>query len=221
VLDLPSRAWCAGTHRGDPGHAAVVAARLLANPSPALQEAAGLPHAPCWWPTAYRQPADRAPGHCAAVLGHVLTAVPAWATSTHAPEHPRPYADATVLTYYTALGNDSSPGARPAGAPWRSGARRCWRTWSRRIRTSAARCGKSRSCATAMPWPSRRPACAQRLAGGPCASRGAGGASHSDLSAYSVFEEAYHWVCGPVGDGGGAASGIGRRHAVTSCSQAG
>jgi len=79
VLDLPSRRLVRWKRTaGDPGHAAVVAARLLANPSPALQEAArGLPHAP--WLVAnlhIDSPLIEAPGQCAAVWDNVLYGSP-------------------------------------------------------------------------------------------------------------------------------------------------
>ncbi len=174
-----------------------VAARLLANPPDALRVAArSLPHAP--WIVANLQ-IDEAliehPGNAPLSWDNVLYDVPGLGYVNAMNQSTQPYNGATVLSYYRSFGNDPLAGRQALldGS---------WDYWSEAIlselsvahpdlrdkvrRIEIMRYGH----AMAIPAPGVRGSAwlaalrqpLDRIA-----------FAHSDLSAYSVFEEAFHW----------------------------
>ncbi|MDR3416911.1 MAG: FAD-dependent oxidoreductase [Nevskia sp.] len=174
-----------------------VSARLLATPPSALQQAAAaLEHAP--WLVANLHLEQRLTGHTgdaplswdnvlygAAGLGYVN----AMNQST------LPYAGATVLTYYRAFGNDPLGGRRAL-------LQRSWEEWRETVLAELQTAhpdlrGKVRRIdmmryghAMAIPTPGTR---GSAWLAALQDNTGRVRFAHSDLSAYSVFEEALHW----------------------------
>ena len=198
VLDLPSRRlvrWTA--QRVILATPLFVAARLLANPSSALLEAArSLPHAP--WLVAnlhIDSPLIEHQGNAPLSWDNVLYGSPGLGYVDAMHQSTRPYADATVLTYYAALGNDPSAGRQAL-------LERPWAQWCETVLADLEQAHpdirrKVRQIdlmryghAMAIPAPGVRGSAWLAALREP---RGRVAHAHSDLSAYSVFEEAYHW----------------------------
>ncbi len=198
VLELPSRRlvrWIA--QRVILATPLFVAARLLVRPEPALQEAArSLPHAP--WLVAnlhIDSPLIEHQGNAPLSWDNVLygSAGLGYVDAMH--QSTRPYADATVLTYYMALGNDPSAGRHAL-------LKRPWAQWCETILADLEQAHpdirrKLRHIdimryghAMAIPAPGVRGSAWLEALREP---RGRVAYAHGDLSGYSVFEEAYHW----------------------------
>lgn len=188
-----------------------VAARLLVNPLAALSEAAQkLPHAPWLVANLYiDQPLRQHPGNAPLSWDNVLYGSPALGYVDAMHQSLLPYADATVLTWYTALGDDPSGGRRAL-------LQRPWQDWCGVVladlqaahpdlrhklrQVEIMRYGH----AMAIPAPGvRGSAWLAALRQG----QGRVAFAHSDLSAYSVFEEAFHWG---LAAGSGAARALHR-----------
>ncbi len=178
-----------------------IAARLVANPRPALVEIARLqPHAP--WLVGNLQ--------LGAPLQDVPGAPPAWDNVVYGSaalgyvdamhQSMRPYAGATVLTHYWALGDDAATSRRAL-------LQDDWRSWARRIvndlavvhpdlpeklvRVDLMRYGH----AMAVPSPGLRGHPALAALARPQGAQGRVHHAHADLAGYSVFEEAlFHGV---------------------------
>ncbi len=198
VLELPARRlvrWTA--QRAVLATPLFVAARLLAEPPPALGEAARRqPHAP--WLVAnlhIDQPLHEHPGNAPLSWDNVLYGSPALGYVDAMHQSTLPYADATVLTWYLALGDDPLGGRR-------SLLDRPWKDWCEVILAdlSAAHPDlrhKLRQVeimryghAMAIPAPGVRGSAWLAALRQPL---GRLAFAHADLSAYSVFEEAFHW----------------------------
>lgn len=174
-----------------------IAARLLARPPDALRAAAeNLPHAP--WLVANLQ-IDEAlvehPGSAPLSWDNVLYDAPGLGYVNAMNQSTLPYSGATVLTYYRSLGNDPRAGRQALldGT---------WTQWAEAIvhelsvahpdlrnklrRVEIMRYGH----AMAIPAPGVRGSDWLRALQRPA---GRIAFAHSDLSAYSVFEEAFHW----------------------------
>lgn len=174
-----------------------IATRLFSSPPAALAEAArNLRHAP--WLVAnlhigegLRQAHDQPPLSWDNVVygGAGLGYVNAMNQST------RPYEGETVLTYYRALGNDDGAGRKAL-------LENNWEHWRDAILADLAPAhpdlaGKLREVqimryghAMAIPGPGRRGDAQLAALREP---QGRIAFAHSDLSAYSIFEEAFHW----------------------------
>ena len=174
-----------------------IATRLVTEPPAALSVAAEkLPHAP-WLVANLLLDGALAARHGDAPLSwdNVLYEAPGLGYVNARNQIPEPYAGATVLTYYRALGDDPIANRRALLV-------RDWREWSEAIvdelsaahpdlraklrRVELMRYGH----AMAIPAPGMRGAdwlAALRRPIGRLAF------AHADLSAYSVFEEAFHW----------------------------
>ncbi len=198
VLELPARRLVRWTvRRAILATPLFVAARLLVNPPQALREAAQRqPHAP--WLVAnlhIDQPLQQHSGNAPLSWDNVLygSAALGYVDAMH--QSTLPYADATVLTWYTALGNDPAGGRRALlELPWKQ--------WCETILADlqAAHPDLRRKLrqvemmryghAMAIPAPGVRGSAWLAALRQP---QGRVSFAHSDLSAYSVFEEAFHW----------------------------
>ncbi|MBV8062239.1 MAG: FAD-dependent oxidoreductase [Nevskia sp.] len=205
VLELPARRlvrWAA--QRAIQAVPLFVAARLLADPPAALVEAARRqPHAP--WLVAnlhIDQPLAEYRGNAPLSWDNVLYSSRALGYVDAMHQSTLPYADATVLTWYTALGDDPGGGRRAL-------LQRSWKDWCELILAdlSAAHPDLRRKLrqvgimryghAMAIPAPGVRGSAWLAALRQP---QGRVAFAHSDLSAYSVFEEALHWGLA-AGDG--------------------
>lgn len=179
-----------------------IAARLLAAPPPALTKAASdQVHAP--WLVANL--------HIGEPLADVPGAPPSWdnviyrsdalgyVDATH--QSTMPYAGATVLTAYWALGGNDDAQSRSArqrllGEPWQDWARRVIDDLSVPHPDLRARLGRidlmRYGHAMAVPTPGQRGSAALRALAEP---QRRVHFAHSDLSSYSVFEEALYHGC--------------------------
>ena len=198
VLDLPSRRlerWNA--QRVILALPLFIAARVVVNAEPALLEAArGLPRAP--WLVAnlhIDRPLTEHRGNAPLCWDNVLYGSPGLGYVDAMHQSTLPYADATVLSYYLALGNDPAAGRQAL-------LQRDWRQWCetiladlewahpdirRKLRhIDIMRYGH----AMAIPAPGVRGSAWLAALRQP---RGRLAYAHADLSAYSVFEEAYFW----------------------------
>lgn len=196
VLDLPSRRLV----RWNAQHAILavplfVAARLQPDPAPALREAArSLPHAP--WLVANLHLDSRLTehrGNAPLCWDNVLYGSPGLGYVDAMHQSLLPYADATVLTYYRALGDDPAAGRRAL-------LQGSWAQWCETILAELEQAHpdlrrKVRHIdimryghAMAVPAPGVRGSTWLAALQQP---RGRVAYAHSDLSAYSVFEEAY------------------------------
>jgi monoamine oxidase len=198
VLQLPQRRlvrWTA--QRAILALPLFLAARLLVNPPPALREAAQrLPRAPWLVANLY---VDRP------LLEHQFQAPLSWDNVIYGSPHLGyvdamhqsllPYADATVLTWYTSLGNDPGAGRQALLG-------QTWQQWTEAIIADLAAAHpdlrrKLREVrlmryghAMAIPAPGVRGSAWLAALRQP---QGRVAFAHADLSAYSVFEEAFHW----------------------------
>lgn len=189
-----------------------VAARLLANPPQALQVAAkNLPHAP--WLVANLQidePLREQRGNAPLSWDNVLYDAPGLGYVNAMNQATLPYSGATVLTYYRAFGNDPRGGRQALlDDSWASRSEAILAELSVAhpdLREKVRRIEIMRyGHAMAIPAPGARGSpwlAALRSPSGRIAF------AHSDLSAYSVFEEAFHW-----GLQAGAATAAGLRAA--------
>jgi len=198
VLDLASEKvtrWI--TARAIVATPLFIASRLLTQPPDALREAAAkLPHAP--WLVAnihIDAPLDEHIGNAPLSWDNVIYGSPGLGYVNAMNQSTRAYAGPTVLSYYAAFGNDPVSGRKAL-------LERGWRDWSETVlmdleavhpdlrpkvrRIEIMRYGH----AMAIPAPGVRGSdwlAALRQPQGRIAF------AHSDLSAYSVFEEALHW----------------------------
>jgi len=194
----PAAAWCGWTAQLlSLARRCSLRARLLANPSPSLRRPPWARRTrPAGVPTGFIDARDRASGQRAAILGQrALRSVHGlgYVDAMHrAPGRNGGRHGADLL--HVRLGNDPSAGRHAL-------LERSWAQWLedgagdldqgpldirprlRRIELIAN--GHAHE-------PSRTLRCWQRRLG-PWLAAGAGGAAHSDLSAYSVFEGGYHW----------------------------
>jgi monoamine oxidase len=198
VLELPVRRlvrWSA--RRAILAVPLFLAARLLVNPPPALREAAQrLPRAP--WLVANLHIDRRLLEHqhqAPLSWDNVIYGSPGLGYVDAMHQSLLPYADATVLTYYTALGSDPAAGRRLL-------LERSWQQWAEAIVAdlSSAHPDLRRKLrevrimryghAMAIPAPGVRGSAWLAALRQP---QGRVAFAHADLSAYSVFEEAFHW----------------------------
>lgn len=198
VLQLPARRlvrWTA--RRAILALPLFLAARVLVNPPPALREAAQrLPRAP--WLVAnlhIERPLLEHRDDAPLSWDNVIYGSPGLGYVDAMHQSLLPYADATVLTWYTALGNDPAGGRRLL-------LERSWQQWAEAIITdlSSAHPDLRRKLrevrimryghAMAIPAPGVRGSAWLAALRQP---QGRVAFAHADLSAYSVFEEAFHW----------------------------
>ncbi|GAC1625153.1 MAG: NAD(P)/FAD-dependent oxidoreductase [Nevskia sp.] len=196
VLDLASRRltrWIA--QRAIVATPLFVAARLIENPPQALRTAAAqLPHAP--WLVANIQidaALDEQAGNAPLSWDNVVYGSPGLGYVNAMNQSTRAYAGATVLSYYRAFGDDPAAGRKAL-------LERGWRDWSETILAELAAVhpdlrAKTRRVeimryghAMAIPAPGVRGSDWLAALARP---QGRIAFAHSDLSAYSVFEEAF------------------------------